>query len=77
MVETITQKTKGKAKERPKDVQPKRTKEGRELIPFVVRGYFTHNLSNVVCMQVMKSNHNRRYRTNISCQLNFPFYSKT
>jgi hypothetical protein len=32
MVRTITQKTKGKAKERPKDMQPAGIKEGRELI---------------------------------------------
>jgi hypothetical protein len=31
MAETITRKTKGKAKERPKDAQLARTKEGREL----------------------------------------------
>jgi hypothetical protein len=34
MVRSITQKTKGKAKERPKDEQqPIGTKEGRELVP--------------------------------------------
>jgi hypothetical protein len=31
MAETITRKTKGKTKERPKDAQPARTKKGREL----------------------------------------------
>jgi len=30
MVETITRKTKRKAKERPKDTQPTRTKEGKK-----------------------------------------------
>jgi len=75
MAETITRKTKGKAKEKPKEsafsqinsTQPARTKEGRELVPFVVGSYFTHNLFNVVYMQIMKSNNNRRSRTNISC----------
>jgi hypothetical protein len=33
MAGTITWKTKGKAKERPKDAQPPGTKEGRELVP--------------------------------------------
>jgi hypothetical protein len=37
MAGTITQKTKGKAKERPIDVQTARTKEGREiLVPLLV-----------------------------------------
>jgi hypothetical protein len=76
MAETITRKTKGKAKEKPKDTQPARTKEGRELVPFVVGSYFTHNLFNIVYMQIMKSNNNRRSRTNISCQRNLPFYNK-
>ncbi len=39
---TIAEKTKGKVKERPKD--------GRELVPLVEGSYFTHHLSNVVCM---------------------------
>jgi hypothetical protein len=70
MVETITQKIKGKGKERPKDAQSTRTKEGRELIVFVVGIYFTHNLFNVACMQIVRSNSNKRYKTNISCQHN-------
>jgi len=32
-----------RAKERPKDMQFVETKEGRDLVPFVVRNYFTHN----------------------------------
>jgi hypothetical protein len=66
MVGTIMQKTKGKAKKRPKDVQPKGTKEARELVPLTVESYFTHNLSNVVCMQIVRSNSNRRLKTNVS-----------
>jgi hypothetical protein len=36
MAAVIKQKIKGKAKERPKDVQPSKTKEGRELVPLVL-----------------------------------------
>jgi len=47
MVGTIMWKTKGKAKERPKNKEPIGTIEGRELVPLVVGSYFTHNPSNV------------------------------
>jgi hypothetical protein len=51
MVETITWKTKGKAKERSTDTQLTGTKEGRELVPFVLLGnYLMHIPSNVTCM---------------------------
>jgi len=63
MVETFTRKTKGKAKKKPKDMQPTRTKEGRKLVPFVVGSYLTHSTSNVTCMQIVRSNSNRRPRT--------------
>ncbi len=78
MAGTITWKTKGKAKARPKHVPPARTKEGRDLVPLVVvvGSYLTHNLSNVACMQIVRSNSNRRSRTSISCQGNLPLYSK-
>jgi hypothetical protein len=46
MVGTITWTTKRKAKERPKEMELARTKEGRELVLLMVRRYFTHNLSN-------------------------------
>jgi hypothetical protein len=36
LARTITPKTKGNAKERPKDMQPAGTKEGRELVPLMV-----------------------------------------
>jgi len=75
MAKTITWKTKGKAKERPKDTQPAGTKEGRELVLLVVGNYLTHNLSNVIYMQIVRSNNNRRFRISISCQCNLPFYS--
>jgi hypothetical protein len=35
MTGTITLKTKGKAKKRPKEAPPARTKEERELVPLV------------------------------------------
>jgi hypothetical protein len=55
MAKTITWKTKWKAKERSKNMQPARTKEGRESVPFTVESYLTHSLSNVVSMQIVKS----------------------
>jgi hypothetical protein len=58
MVKNITQKINGKAKERPKDMQPTRTKERKELVPHVVRNYLTHNPSNVTYMQIMGFNNN-------------------
>jgi len=68
--------TKGKAKKKPKDMQPTRTKEGRELVPFAVGSYLTHSTSNVTCMQIVRSNSNRRLRTSISCQHNLLLYNK-
>jgi hypothetical protein len=56
MVRIITQKTKGKAKERPNDMQPARIIKGRELVPLVVGSYLTHSLSHVACMQIERSN---------------------
>jgi hypothetical protein len=76
MARTITRKTKGKANEKPKDAQPTRTKEGRELVPLVVGSYLTHHPSNVTCMQIVRSNSNRRFRASISRQRNHPLYSR-
>jgi len=76
MAGTITWKTEGKAKERPKDARPTRTEERRELVLLVVGSYLTHNPSNVAYMQIMKSNNNRRFRTSISCQHNLPLYNR-
>jgi hypothetical protein len=79
MAGTITGETKREGqKERPKDVQPARTKkkEGRELVLLVVGNYFTHNLSNVVCIQIVRFNNNERSRISITCQRNLPLYSK-
>jgi hypothetical protein len=44
----------GKVKERPKDLQPAGTKEGRELIPLVVGSYLTHSPPYVARMQIPK-----------------------
>jgi hypothetical protein len=76
MVETITQKTKGKTKERPKthNLQKPRKEENYLL---VLRSYLTHNPSNVASMQIVKSNSNRRSRINISHQCNLPLYSRS
>jgi hypothetical protein len=62
-------KDKTKAKERPKDVQPIRTKKKeRALVLLVVGIYFTHNPFHVAYMQIMRSNSNRRPKINISYQ---------
>jgi hypothetical protein len=52
------------------------TKEGKELVAFMVGIYFTHNPFNVTYMQIVISNSGRRYKTNNSCQCNFSLYSK-
>jgi hypothetical protein len=75
MAGTITWKTKGKAKERSKDVLLARTNEGKELIFFMVGSYFTHIPSNVAYMQIVKSNSDRRFITNILCQRNLLLYN--
>jgi len=62
IVGTITQKTKGKAKEKSKDAQRTETKEGRELFSFMVGSYLTHSLSNVNGKQIVRSNNNRRFK---------------
>jgi hypothetical protein len=58
MAGTITRKTKGKAKERPKDMQLTWTNQRRELVPLVAGGYLTHRLSNVTGMQIVRFNNN-------------------
>ncbi len=65
-----------KAKERPKDALPAKSKERRKLIPFMVGSYFTHSPYNVANMQVVRSNNNRRSRSNIFCQCNLALYNK-
>ncbi len=77
MARIITWKTKGKPKERQKDARPTRTKEGRELVPLMVGSYLTHNRSNVACMQIMRSNSNRRSITSFSRLRNPPLYNRS
>ncbi len=64
---------KRKAKERPKDAQPTRTKKGRELVPLVVGSYLTHGPSNVTNMQIMKSNNNGRSKKTSPANVIFLF----
>jgi hypothetical protein len=66
MAGTITQKTKGEAKEKPKNSQLTGIKERRELVPLVVGSYLTHSSSNVISMQIMRSHNNKMFRTSIS-----------
>jgi hypothetical protein len=62
------------AKEGPKHPQPVGIKKkGRELVPLVVGSYFSHGPSNVVQMQIVKSNNNGSFRTSITRQCNFFF----
>jgi len=63
-------KQKGKAKERPKDDQLAKTKQKKELVPFMVGSYLTHGPYNVTCMQIVKFNSNGRSRTCITRQDN-------
>ncbi len=46
----------------------KNQKMEKTLVPCMVGSYFTHNPFNVACMQIVRSNSNRRLKTNISCQ---------
>jgi hypothetical protein len=52
------------------------TKLGRELVPLLAGSYLTHRLSNVACMQMVRSNGNKRPTTSISCQSNLYVYIK-
>jgi hypothetical protein len=74
MAGTITQKTKGEAKEKPKDSQLAGIKERRELVPLVVGSYFTHSPSNVASMQIVRSDNKTLFRTSISYQHNLSLY---
>jgi hypothetical protein len=49
----------------------------KEPVPLVVISYLTHSLCNVTYMQIMRSNSIGRSRTSITCEHNFPFYSRT
>jgi hypothetical protein len=72
MNKTTKARQKGKAKERPKDIQPpKNQKKGREP-----GSYLTHNPFNVANMQIVRSNSNGRSRTSITHQCNLPLYNR-
>jgi hypothetical protein len=51
-------------------------KKKKKLVLLMVEGYFTHDPSNVTCMQVMRSNSNGKSRTCTTCQRNISFYSR-
>jgi len=76
MVETITEETKKEGQRKAKGYTTHKNQKGRELIPFVVGNYLTHNLFNVTYIQIMRYNNNGRSRINIICQRNFPLCSK-
>jgi hypothetical protein len=59
MVGIITQKTKEKAKRRTTLSNQSRERGSPS------GSYFTHSPSNIVSLQIMRSNNNRRFRTNI------------
>jgi hypothetical protein len=63
MARTITQKAKGDAKERSKDLQPAGTKERKKPVPLMVRSYLTHVVFNVACVLTMRFNSNARSPT--------------
>jgi hypothetical protein len=73
MVKTIARKTKGQGQRKAKRCVTRKNQKGRKLIPLVVGSYFTHSLSNVTRMQIVKSNSNRRSRTNILANTIFLF----
>ncbi len=77
MVETIPRETKkGTSKKGQKTHSPKGPKRERASLSFMVRSYLTHMPSNVMNMQIMKSNNNGRSRTRIAYQSNLFFKSR-
>jgi hypothetical protein len=67
-------KKEGQRKAKRHVVCKKKTRE--KASPFHVRSYFTHSPFNVTYMEIVRFNSNRRFKTNISHQHNFLFYSK-
>jgi hypothetical protein len=71
---------KGRPKKGRMMCRPGGTKEGRDLVLLVVGSYLTHSPSNVVCMQIVRSNRNSRSRTcspiwlSFSCRWYQPTY---
>jgi hypothetical protein len=73
MAGTITGETKREGQKTNNLQEPKK---GNELVFLVVGSYLTHSPFNVTCMQIVRSNNNGRFKTNITCQCNLPFYDK-
>ncbi len=73
MAETITRETKREGQKMYNLQEPKKR---RKLVLLVVGSYLTHDPSNVACMQIVRSNSNGRFRTNITCQRNLPLYGR-
>jgi hypothetical protein len=71
MAGTIKKETKKEGQRKANRCTTRKNQEkGRKLVLFVVGGNFTHDLSNVACMQIVKFSNNGRSRTNITCQHN-------
>ncbi len=67
MAKTITREIKREGQRKAKRcTTPKNQKKGKKLVPLMVGNYLTHDLSNVAFMQIMRSNSNGRFRTNIT-----------
>jgi hypothetical protein len=78
MARTITRRQKSEGQRKAKRrTAPRNQRKERELVPLEVGSYLTHGLSNVVYMQIVRSNSNKKYKTSITCQHNLPFYSKS
>ncbi len=77
MARTIPGETKrGKPKKGQKTHNLKGSKRRRKLVFLMVGSCFIHVPFYVISMQIVRSTSNVRSRTNITCQRNFPFYSK-
>ncbi len=75
MVRTITRETKKEGQRKAKRHTTYMNKIKSNLILLMIGSHFTHDPSNVTCIQIMKFNSNGRFRTNITCQRNLLFYS--
>jgi hypothetical protein len=77
MTRTIKKETKREGQKKTKRrTTCKNQKKGKKLVPFMVGGNLTHGPFNVTYMQIMKSNSNGKFRTNITFQFNLPLYNR-
>ncbi len=60
MIKTITKRQKKVAPKKGPKMNNLEEPKRKDLIPFVVRNYLTHDLSNVTCKQIVRSNNNGR-----------------